>query len=61
MAQATASLANELRLHYRCDFEVDGEIPPPEAFTELIREIRQWLTDTRKVPRRAVSGAWFLQ
>jgi hypothetical protein len=52
-------LTNELRLHYRCDFEVGGELSTAETLAALIREIRQWLTDTRKIPKQAVAGAWF--
>src|SRR5260370_41222059 len=59
MAPAAPSLTNELRLHYRCDFEVGGAMSTPETFAALIREIRQWLTDTRKIPKQAVAGAWF--
>ena len=59
MVQPSLSLKNELRLHYRCDFEIGGELPTAEAFGSVIREIRQWLTDTRRIPKQAVAGAWF--
>jgi hypothetical protein len=59
MVQPVPTLKNELRLHYRCDFEVGGELSKTEAFAALIREVRQWLTDTRKIPKQAVAGAWF--
>src|SRR5580658_10896598 len=59
MVQPAASLTSELRLHYRCDFEVGGELSTTETFAALIREVRQWLTDVRRIPKQAVAGAWF--
>jgi len=50
---AQLALTNELRLHYRCDFDVAGELSANEVFAALIRDTRQWLTDTGAADKAA--------
>ncbi len=59
MGHPATSLSSELHLHYRCDFEVRCELARSDIVGALIREVRQWLTDSREIPKQAVAGAWF--
>ncbi|MBS1830478.1 MAG: hypothetical protein JST93_34565 [Acidobacteria bacterium] len=56
---AMPSVVQDMRLHFRCEFEISHEGSKQAPFTRVLEEVQKWVLSKHRGDTRGLGGAWF--
>jgi len=54
-----SSIVQDLRLHFRCEFEISEETKGVAPFDRVLRLVQQWILKKHRGDSRGLTGNWF--